>query len=102
MMDAAKQALHDKSTRGFPLSPEERAALDAWYAQQDEEERSLLESSGKSNSIGALRARVDAASAELLSVTQRVGALTAENAKLREEIVAIQERVTRPPKAQPV
>lgn len=40
--ELAKQ-LHDKATRGNMLSAAEQAQLEAWYAQQDQEEKAILE-----------------------------------------------------------
>jgi hypothetical protein len=36
------QQLHDKATRGVPLTPDEQPRLEAWYARLDQAERALL------------------------------------------------------------
>jgi hypothetical protein len=99
--NAAFQALHDKLTGGMPLSLEERTALESWYKQQDEEEAALLNKVPESNLVTTLRTEVQAADAELQTVTRQIQAVTAENASLRREITDLQARVLRRSKAQP-
>ena len=40
--DDLGKALHDRATRGLPLSGEERAQLQRWYDEQDAEEAAML------------------------------------------------------------
>ncbi len=101
MTNEAFQALHGKLTRGMPLSAEERASLDAWYARQDQEEGAVLSGAPISERVSMLRAQVQSANAELFTVTERIQTLTAENGRLREEITELQGQVTRRSKAQP-
>jgi hypothetical protein len=101
MTDEAFQALHDRLTRGMPLSAEERASLDTWYTQQDQEERAALGGAPVSERIRTLRTQVQSANGELITVTQRIQTLTAENERLRAEITKLQGQVSRRSKAQP-
>ena len=66
--DGSAQQLHDAATRGEPLSADERAALEQWYARQDEREEALLAGAAAApDDAAALRAGVDAALAQLLA-----------------------------------
>jgi hypothetical protein len=51
--------LHDKATRGMALSAEEQAQLTAWYAEQNQRENALLESTGASQHLAVLRGWLD-------------------------------------------
>ena len=98
--DVALQ-LHDRATRGGALSAEEQALLDAWYARQDQEEAAALARSLPPANVAALQAHVDAAVAQLLTVTQRIQTLTAENEAVRQEIAALQRRLAQQSANQP-
>lgn len=95
------QQLHDKATRGEALTAEERTQLDLWYARQDQEEEAALAGTGPSTNVAALQAQVDAALGRLLTVTQRIQALTAENEAVRRDVAALQCQLTQKSKAQP-
>lgn len=76
--------LHDRATRGQPLTPEETVALQAWYAQQDQAELAkIVKSSGPD--ITALQEQVDLALAQLAKTAQQIRRLDKENAALRRE-----------------
>ncbi len=90
--ELAKQ-LHDKVTRGVVLSPDEQAQLDAWYTQQDAVESAMLAQTNLPQTLVALQAQVDAAVAQLLTVTQRVRDLTHQNDALRLDIAALQRQL---------
>ncbi len=77
--DDLSRQLHDKATRGAALSTEEQAQLDQWYARQDREEADTLTQTAPSESAAALQAQVDAAVAQLVTTTQQIQALAAEN-----------------------
>src|SRR5262245_1451704 len=99
--DQLGQQLHDKATRGEPLSAEEQAQLEQWYARHDQEESAALAGALPPQNLTALRARVDAAVAQLLIVTQRIQSLTAENENIRREVAALQRQLTQKPATQP-
>jgi hypothetical protein len=89
------QQLHDRATRGVPLTPDEQAALDAWYAEQDRREAEALAGAATSPALAELRVQVQAAATRLVADTQRLEALTAENDELRREIAALQQELLR-------
>ena len=100
MTNEALQALHDKRTRGLTLSADEQACLDSWYAQQDAEEQAALASGDTSPMLISMQAQVQAANRELQTSTQHIQELTAENSRLRDEIVKLQAQATKRSKAQ--
>jgi hypothetical protein len=51
MSDEAERELHDRATRGEYLTQEERDALEAWYAEQDEAEIAVLREAGAGQSL---------------------------------------------------
>ena len=92
--DTLGQHLHDRATRGEGLSAEERAQLDEWYAAKDASEAKELGLNGATNSVAAeLQAQIDAALAQLSSITRRIQEIAAENDKLRQEIAALRRQV---------
>jgi len=99
--DKLAQELHDRTTRGIAISDEERALLGDWYARQEQQESALLAGEAGSAEVAALQARVDAALAQVLSVTQRIRTLTAENEALRREIESLHYQLARKASTQP-
>ncbi len=93
--------LHDKATRGSVLSAAEQAQLEAWYAQQDQEERTILERVTLPQTIVALQTQVETAVAQLLAITQRIQDLVAQNETLRREIAALQHQLVQTATVQP-
>ncbi len=86
--------LHDKMTRGGTLTPAEKATLEAWYEKQDAEENALLVSaSPQTATLRELRNEVEAASAQMLAVTQGIQTLVEENEALRREIATISQQL---------
>lgn len=94
--------LHDKATRGITLSTIEQARLDAWYAQQDQEEDALLTQTSPPHTLVALQTQVDTAVAQLHAVTQRLQELVIHNDTLRRDIAVLQQQLTHPSPAQSV
>jgi hypothetical protein len=93
--DDVGRCLHDKATRGVGLSAEEQAQLADWYSQQDAAESAALAGAAPAGALAELRAQVDSAAADLVAVTQRVQAVTAENESLRREIITLQLQLAR-------
>ena len=85
--------LHDTVTRGGSLSAEEQAQLDAWYAEEDQQEGVILGPAGASPRLTMLHTQVETALAQLLTVTQRIQTLTAQNDTLRREIAVLQRQL---------
>jgi peptidoglycan hydrolase CwlO-like protein len=98
--DELVKQLHDKATRGIALSTIEQAQLNAWYAQQDQEEDALLTQTSPPPTLVTLQTQVDTAVAQLLAVTQRLQELVSHNDTLRHDIAALQQQLTRPSPAQ--
>jgi hypothetical protein len=93
------QQLHDRATRGESLSAEERIRLDAWYASQDQSEADAMGRASEPFSMAALRAKVDAAVAQLSTVAQQIQRLTTENEAVRSEIADLQTKLSQNPAA---
>jgi hypothetical protein len=96
-----EEQLHDKATRGETLSAEESARLQEWYARLDREEVATLDKAFPSTSVAEVHTQIEAALAQLATVTQHIQALTAENAALRREIVSLQAQLAQRPTPQP-
>ena len=92
-LDELAQQLHDKVTRGLALSAEEQARLEAWYTEQDWQERAVLGPTGSSQRLATLHTQVEMALAQLLTVTQRIQELTVHNETLRREIAVLQRQL---------
>jgi predicted RNase H-like nuclease (RuvC/YqgF family) len=98
--DLQAQQIHDRATRGEPISAEERSQLDQWYARMDAEEGALL-NRGQPQELAALRGRIDAAVAQVRVVTQRIQTLTTENETARREVAALQRQLAQKSTPQP-
>jgi hypothetical protein len=90
--DRAKE-LHDRATRGMPLSDTEQAELDAWYSRQDAEESAVLAGPRSPQSLELLRTQVDEVMAQLLVTSQRIQAQAADNEMLRREVAELKRQL---------
>jgi hypothetical protein len=88
--DEIGQRLHDRATRGETLATEEQEQLRQWYAQHDRDEMERLATAPIPSGLADLQTRVRQVSAQVVVQAQRIDLLTAENAQLRQEIVALQ------------
>ena len=88
--DEIGQKLHDRATRGEALTTQEQEQLRHWYAEQDQEETARLVAAKVPGDPGGLQAQVHQVTAQLVLQAQRIQALTAENAQLRQEIASLQ------------
>lgn len=84
--DEIGQELHNKATRGVALTPEEQGLLDAWYARHDVEEMALLARAEIPDDLEALRVKVKAGMARLVSMAERIQKQAAGNEVLRREL----------------
>ena len=91
--DDVGMRLHDKATRGLPLSSEEQTMLAAWYAHHDEEERKMFASLPAPSHVDALREQVNATLAQIVEVAQHIQTLNRENDALRNEIALLEQRL---------
>jgi SMC interacting uncharacterized protein involved in chromosome segregation len=94
--DDAGRNLHDRLTRGEPLSSEEQSLLEEWYALQDDAERQLLGLSGipDESNITTIQTQVDAALAQLAAMTARIQEIASENTALKQEISELRHQLT--------
>lgn len=89
----AGQILHDRATRGLPLTEEEQAQLDAWYAAIDQDEVIAHLSNDEAETLRSLQEEVRSGLQEVLAAAQRVRELSDQNDALRREILALQQRL---------
>jgi hypothetical protein len=91
--DAIGRELHDRATRGVPLSAQDQAQLEEWYARQDRGEADRLAGAAPPGDLVKLRQDVDGALARLQGVTHRVQALAGENEALMQELATLQRQL---------
>jgi hypothetical protein len=97
LSDELGMQLHDRETIGEQLTAQEKAQLDAWYAQKDATEQSMLEAAQfPLPNLVALQDQVDIAIEHLTVGVQRLHQITQENKSLREEISEIKQQLTVP------
>jgi predicted nucleic acid-binding Zn-ribbon protein len=99
--DNLVQQLHNKATRGEPLSAEEKAQLEQWYARLDREESEMLSGTSTLPEIATLQAQVEDAVAQLVTTAQSIQALTAENEAVRREIADLKQQLAQKYRVQP-
>ncbi len=99
--DEIGQRLHDRATRGETLAAEEKEQLQRWYAQHDRDEMERLTAAPLPSGLADLQTRVRQVSAQVVVQAQRIDSLTADNAQLRQEIVALQRVLSSKPAEQP-
>jgi hypothetical protein len=93
--DELGMQLHDRETIGEPLTAQEKAQLEAWYAQKDAAEKSMLEATQMPlPNLVMLQDQVDIAIEQLTTGVQQLQQITQENKSLREEIAEIKQRFT--------
>jgi hypothetical protein len=95
MNDQDLQALHDRSTRGESLNADEQAALEAWYAQQDQAESQLLTGQTSPETLTQLRTQIAAAAAQLETVSQHIREALDQNDQVRREIALLQRQLAK-------
>ena len=95
------QQLHDRATRGVPLSTMEQALLEEWYAQQDHEESELLSRPAPSTDVDELRSQVENALVRLEVLTRRVQRQATDNESVRKEILTLQQQLAERSTTQP-
>ena len=94
------ERLHDKATRGAPLTGEEQSQLQTWYAQQDAAETGSLIRASSREDVSRLRGQVQAALTQLGTVTHQIQEIAAGNETLRNEVAALRRRAARLPAPQ--
>ena len=91
-LDNRGQQLHDRATRGQPLSEDEQAALERWYAAQDEIEPQLLVRPPLLPD--ELQSWVSEIARQLAELTASIRRLDQENSQLRLEIAQLYAMLT--------
>jgi hypothetical protein len=92
--DNQGQRLHDRVTRGHPLSAEEQILLQAWYATNDQEERTRLSTSREAE-INALRQQLHSGLSNITATVERIQTLNRENESLDRELDALRVQLGR-------
>jgi hypothetical protein len=85
------QQLHDRATRGEPLSEEEQALLDAWYARQDAEEAEQL-AAGRLEHETSLREGMKNLLVRMTLLTRKMQETIEESEQLNKELAALYEQ----------
>jgi ABC-type transport system involved in cytochrome c biogenesis ATPase subunit len=100
LSDELGMQLHDRETIGEQLTVQEKAQLEAWYAQKDAAEKSILEATQVPlPNLAALQDQVDVAIEQLSAGVQRLQQITQENKSLRKEIAEIKQQLIIPQSA---
>ena len=86
--------LHHRLVLGETLTAAEKAALDTWYAYQDELERQTLNLTHREDSLEALRQNLHAALADLVTEAQKLQQSELENERLRQEVEALKRHLS--------
>lgn len=87
------QELHDRTTRGIPLSANEQTVLEAWYEDQDQTEQLMFGQTNLPNPTDTLQTQVQVALARLQTETSRIQELSKQNDLLRQEIYSLKIRL---------
>ena len=88
--------LHDKATRAYPLTSDEIGLLDAWYAHQDAWEADYLAKPTIHNELVDLKNQTIVTIAQVAVVSQQLKQITQENTAIKQEIMSLQRRVSKP------
>jgi hypothetical protein len=100
LSDELGMKLHDRETTGEPLTAQEKAQLEDWYAQKDAAEKSMLEATQVAlPNLVVLQDQVDIAIEQLSAGVQRLQQITQENKSLRQEIAEIKQQLIIPQSA---
>ena len=93
--------LHDRFTRGIPLSVDEQAQLEAWYTREDQAEGDILVATASVPDVDALQAQLDKSLEEVHTVVQRIRQLVSDNEATRREIETLQHQLVQSRPTQP-
>ena len=98
--DELGMQLHDRETIGEPLTAQEKVQLEAWYAQKDAAEKSMIEATQVSlPNLVVLQDKIDRTIEQLTAGVQRLHQITQENKSLQKEIAEIKQQLTVPQSA---
>jgi hypothetical protein len=100
LSDELGMQLYDRETIGEPLTEQEKAQLEAWYAQKDAAEKSMLEATRVPlPDLAVLQDQVDIAIEQLAAGVQRLQHINQDNKLLREEIAEVKQQLIIPQSA---
>ncbi|MGB5684561.1 MAG: hypothetical protein WBM35_02025, partial [Candidatus Electrothrix sp.] len=88
--DKICRQLHDKSTRGKVLTPEEHELLEKWYARHDNAESELLNRDNEPQAEHILHKQIDPILSRIGVTAEQIHKLTDENRILRKNISKLQ------------
>ncbi len=91
--DNLGKTLHDRLTRGEPLSDEEQGQLESWYEYQDNLESDILGITAEKKTITNLQSQIETTLTQLLTITKRIQEVTSENEILRQEINSLRHQL---------
>jgi hypothetical protein len=100
--DDPGQILHDRATRGLPLTEDEQTQLGDWYAALDRDEVFAVPAGREDETLLSLRAEVRSGVQQLLAAAQRIQELNDQNDTLRRDIAVLQQRLAHRPVARSV
>src|SRR5437016_4066163 len=75
--------LHDRRSRGLPLTAEEQELLQAWYEAEDRAELAVLQHEMAISPLDGLRSRLFERLTEMSDVTHRIRETATRNEQLR-------------------
>ncbi len=94
MSDHSVSDLHDRLSRGEPLSETERQVLQTWYAQQDaEEDKRINTITQGADATKQLQQQIAQTALQLQAVTHQIATTIATNEAIRAEIAALHARL---------
>ncbi len=85
--------LHDRFSRGEPLSDDDQAILNTWYAEQDQAEQELFGRQPVDDTIQTMHQQIVQAAQHLAQITQQITATIATNDAIRKEIAILHTRL---------
>jgi cell division protein FtsB len=95
--DELGMQLHDRETIGEPLTAQEKAQLEAWYAQKDAAEAAMLKAAQVPlPNLVVLQDQVDTVISQLTVGVQQLQQITQENRSLRKEIAELKQQLAIP------
>ena len=87
------QKLHDRATRGLPLTEDERRQLDAWHKANDEEEAAWLTKPDLAPLIAETRQQTAQGWDEIASMVRQIQETRRRNDELRLENESLMKQV---------
>ena len=94
--------LHLRKVLGELLTSNEQVELDAWYAEQDQAEAMALDLSSELDDSNPLKRQVDAILERIVTTSQSIQSIAAENETLRRETMALRHQLAQRRVLQPV